>query len=585
MIGRREAPVSLARRRVGEFAHSHQGAFIMSLIILVLGFYLIYPVLLVLLQSFNVARDVLVGPRIWGLDNWRVAFLEPGLVRSLVNTFLVWGVTVAISFPVAVVIAWTLARTKIPFSHGLELLFWVSFMMPGISTTIGWIALLQEDWGTLNLLLMRLPFINEPPLNIFSFAGIVWAHVMGNGISFKVMLLTPAFRNMDATLEEAARIGGASTIRTMLRVTLPLMASPLILVFALQLLRIFQSFETEQLLGAPVGFFVYSTLIYDLIRSSNVPQYGQATVLASLTLIVIALIVPVQRWILHRRQYTTITGRFKPGLIDMGPWNYVALAMMLFLLALLTLAPVAILVVQSFMTEAGYFEISPPFTLDHWQDVLTDYAFLKALRTTVTLAFTAAFFSPLLFALLAYVLVRTRWPGRLTLDLIIWGSAAVPGILSGMGLLWLFLYTPGLAFLYGTIWALIIVVVIQGKTLGVNMSKAVFVQIGQDMEESARIAGAGWFRAFFSIWIPLLMPTLVLLGVMNFTYAASTTSSIILIASADTMTLSIMALELASPAIGLWEEASIVSIVIIVLTVGVALAARRFGLRFGVRHQ
>jgi len=171
------------------------------------------------------------------------------------------------------------------------------------------------------------------------------------------------------------------------------------------------------------------------------------------------------------------------------------------------------------------------------------------------------------------------------LDLIIWGSAAVPGILSGMGLLWLFLLTPGLAFLYATIWALILVVIIQGKTLGVNMSKAVFVQIGQDMEESARIAGAGWFRAFFTIWIPLLMPTLILLGVMNFTYAASTTSSIILIASADTMTLSIMALEMASPSIGLWEEASIVSIVIIVLTVDVALVARRFGLRFGVRHR
>ena len=128
-------------------------------------------------------------------------------------------------------------------------------------------------------------------------------------------------------------------------------------------------------------------------------------------------------------------------------------------------------------------------------------------------------------------------------------------------------------------------VIIKGTTVGVNLSKAVFVQIGHDMEESARVAGAGWFRAFFSIWIPLLMPTLVLLGVMNFTYAASATSSIILLASADTMTLSIMALELASPSIGLWEQASIVSIVIIVLTVGVALVARKFGLRFGVRHQ
>ena len=89
---------------------------------------------------------------------------------------------------------------------------------------------------------------------------------MANGISIKVMLLTPAFRNMDSAMEEAARVGGATNFRTMLRVTLPLMVSPMALVFALQLLRIFQSFETEFLLGQPFGFYVFSTKIFDLVR-------------------------------------------------------------------------------------------------------------------------------------------------------------------------------------------------------------------------------------------------------------------------------------------------------------------------------
>ena len=90
------------------------------------------------------------------------------------------------------------------------------------------------------------------------------------------MLLTPAFRNMDAALEEAARVSGASNIRTALRVTLPLMISPIMLVFALQLLRVFQSFEVEYLLGTPIDFYVYSTKIFALIRT-DVPQYGEAT--------------------------------------------------------------------------------------------------------------------------------------------------------------------------------------------------------------------------------------------------------------------------------------------------------------------
>lgn len=158
------------------------------------------------------------------------------------------------------------------------------------------------------------------------------------------------------------------------------------------------------------------------------------------------------------------------------------------------------------------------------------------------------------------------------------------GILAGLGLLWLFLGTPVLNVLFGSIWALIIVVILQGNTTGVNIMKGVFVQIGPDMEEAARVAGAGWIRTYFRIWLPLLMPTLMLLAVINFVIAAGATSNIILLASRDTMTLSLMALELASTAVNNREAASIVSIFIIGVAVSGATVLRVFGLRLGVRH-
>ena len=148
-------------------------------------------------------------------------------------------------------------------------------------------------------------------------------------------------------------------------------------------------------------------------------------------------------------------------------------------------------------------------------------------------------------------------------------------MLSGLGLLLMFLNTPGLSFLYGTMWALLIVVILQGNTTGTQMSKVVIVQMGQDMEDQARVSGAGWLRTYFRIWIPLLMPTLILLGTLNFVIAANTTSSIILLAARDTVTLSILALEYAS--VGYRESAGIISILIMVLTLGVALVARAFG--------
>ena len=557
------------------------GHFIMAAVLLSLGYFLIWPVILLLINSFNTAADWFVEPRSWGLRHWQNAFQRPGLLRSLGNSLLIWSVTVATSFPIGVVIAWILARTKIPFSHTLEFMFWISYMVPALPTTIAWITLLDPDIGWINVGLTKLGLFQQGPFNIFSVPGIVFANLMGHGISIKVMLLTPAFRNMDASLEEAARVGGASNLRTLFRVTLPLMISPMILVLALQLLRVFQSFETEYLLGVPFGFYVYSTKIFALIRDP-IPNYGEATVLASITLLMIALIIPLQRWILERRRYTTITGSFRPGLIDLGRWNTIAFGLITLLLVLLTVGPLMVLVLGSFMARIGYFVLG--FTLDHWKFVLSDPVFIKALRTTLLLGTTAAIVSPLLFSMIAYILVRTRLPGRGMLDLMVWCAGAIPGILAGLGLLWLFLGTPVLNVLFGTIWALIIVVILQGKTTGVNVMKGVFVQVGSDMEEAARVSGAGWIRTYFQIWLPLLMPSLMLLAVMNFVSAAGATGSIILLASRDTMTLSLMALELSSIAVSNREAASIISIFIIGFTVTGALIIRYFGLRLGVRH-
>lgn len=570
------APVSILGVR------PYQGHIIMAAVLLTLGFFMIWPVVLVLINSFNAADDWFVEPRRWGLDHWRAAYQRPGeLVAPLGNSLLIWGLTTVISLPIGVAIAWILARTRIPFSHTLEFMFWMAYMVPPLPTTIAWIGLMDPHLGLLNKALTALPFINQGPFNIFSVPGIVWANLMANGIAVKVILLTPAFRNMDAALEEAARVSGASTMLTAFRVTLPLMISPIMLVFALQLLRVFQQFEIEFLLGTPINFFVYSTKILSLIRT-DIPQYGEATALASITLLLIALIIPMQRWVLDRRRYTTITGNFKPGLIDLGRWNYVLFAAIVFLLLLLTIIPSLMLVLGSFMTRFGYFVLG--FTLDHWRLVLNDQLFLDAASTTLILGLFAAVGSPLLFSLLAYILVRTRMPGRWALDSMVWGTGAIPGILSSLGLLWLFVGTPGLTFLYGTIWALFLVVLIQGKTTGVNIMKTVFVQIGPDMEEAARVAGAGWIRTYFRIWLPLLMPTLALLAVFNFTSAAGTTAPIILLASRETMTLSLLALEFASPGINNREAASIISIFIIGITIVGALAVRALGLRFAVRH-
>lgn len=557
----------------------------MTVLILFFGFYIIYPVVLIFIQSFNIA-GIIEGTYEFSLNNWRHAFSEPDVFESLQNTIVVFAAYTTISFPLAVVISWILARTPIRFSRGLEFMFWVSFMLPALTTTIGWTLLLDPYFGFINVWLKELPFIEGAVFNIYSVEGIVFAHLMGNALSQKVMLLTPAFRNMNVTLEEAGRVSGAGKIRTMMRITLPVMVPPMVVVFMLNLVRMFNTFEIEQILGTPIKFFVYSTQLFDYVREMEPPEYGQATALASITLVIIMAIIPLQRWLLSRRQYTTVTGNFKPGLVHLGALQPAAFGLVCTIVAFLTIVPVLTLLGGSFMTRAGFFQAIPPYTLVHWQTVLSDPIFFRSFKTTFLLSMTTAIISPVLFSMVAYVLVRRNWTGKVLLDYIIWGSAGIPGILSGLGLLWVITGTPGLSWLYGTIWILIIVVILQGKLTSIQMFKSVFLQMGEDLEEAARTAGAGWFYTYWRIWLPLIAPTLVLMGILNFVIAAGSTSSVILLASRETVTLSLLALEYMTTSTGSAREvAGIISLFIVAMTAGLALIARWFGFQAGVRDR
>ena len=132
----------------------------------------------------------------------------------------------------------------------------------------------------------------------------------------------------------------------------------------------------------------------------------------------------------------------------------------------------------------GFFNATPVFTFEHWGDVFSRPEFQQALRTTLILAITAGLLSPMVFSLFAYIIVRTRMRGRFLLDSIIWSAAVMPGTLVGLGLLLMFVKTPVLNKLFGTIWVLLIVVVISGITVGTNVFKGVLLQVGASLEEA-----------------------------------------------------------------------------------------------------
>jgi iron(III) transport system permease protein len=556
------------------------GVVLMAVLIGAMGFYVIYPLVLILINSFNVAT--IAEPPAYGFKNWVEAFSEPGILRSLWNSVRVGVMLQLVALPLGIFVSWLLARTNILFASGFELFFWISFMMPTIATTFGWMLLLDPNTGLVNTAIHQLPLVGNLTFDIYSFWGIIWAHLVSTGISTKVMLMTPAFRRMDSSLEEASRMSGASTWKTMLRITVPMMTPIIIVVLLLSVIRIFSSFEIELLLGVPWGFYVYSTKIVDLARQEP-PLVGHAAALGSIILVFLAAFIPLQRKLINRRKFTTVTGQYKPKIIDLGTWRYPATIFVALIVFVLDFVPILSVLGGSFMTRFGFFHLPKTWTLEYWKMALVDPRLTMALQNTLIVAVSAALAGAFVFSLIAYVIVRTKLPGRSILDTICWLPSAIPGVLTGLGLLWLFLGTPVFRPFYGTIFLIVIAYILGGVTLSTQIFKANFVQLGSELEEASRMSGAGFWRTYSGIVLPLMAQTMVMICVIKFMFASQHASAIILLATSETRTLILLALDQVFA--GHREVASITVVFIMALTLGVALIARSFGLKVGLRAE
>jgi ABC-type Fe3+ transport system, permease component len=468
-------------------------------LLVVVGFLVLTPLFLMILNSFQTARPG--QPIVWGMEGWVKAFNTPGILKAIGNTFTLAITRQTIALFVGSFFAWLIARSDIPMKGMLEFFFWLSFFLPALPETMGWILLLDPKYGLLNQGLMSLGVISNPLFNIYSFWGIVWAH-MGGTISIKVMLLAPAFRNLDSALEEASKISGANGWRTFFRIVIPVMMPAILVTTILGIIRSLEAFEVELLLGTPIGLQVYSTKIHELVTWEP-PQFAPAMALSSVFLGVLLLMVAMQRRYIAQRNYETVTGRgFSIRPTHLGRWRYPAFALVLTFALIVTIVPTFLLLIGTFMRLFGFFSIADPWTLDNWRATLNDPVLLRSLWNTLAIGLGAGVIGVLFYALIAYMIVKTRHAGRSLLDFLSWLPWSIPGILLGVALLWTFLQTRIFLPIYGTIYLLMIAMVIKSMPFGTQMIKSVLIQLGSDLEEASKVCGAPGFTPFAGSFFP-----------------------------------------------------------------------------------
>jgi iron(III) transport system permease protein len=533
----------------------------------------LYPVVVLIANSFQVGQFGL--PTHFGFDNWTTALRSAKVADALKNTVTLSITRQAIALVVGVLVAWLLARTDLPGTNWLEFGFWVAVFLPTLTVTLGWIMVFDDFNGLANQLWLAI-FGTKGPFNIFSWWGIVWVHLVTGTIPLKVMLLTPAFRNLDASLEEASRAAGASLVQTFRRVVLPTIAPTVFVVVLLGTIRSFEAFEIELVLGFEANIDVYSTLIYRQATSSP-PQYGIATVLSILILGILLPLIVWQQWYGARHSVATVTGKFRNQRQRLRAWRWPVFALVATLVLIMTVLPVVLVLLGTFMSVFGMFSVRDPWTLKNWQTVLSDVNFIGALRNSLVIAGGTAILAMTSFGLIAYLIVRTRFFARSALDLLVWLPSTLPGIVMGLGYLYLFLGTPFLRPVYGTTFILVLVAALGSITLTTQVLKTNLRQLGAELEEASATSGGNWWHTMRHVVVPLMAPSLAVVGVLAFSAAARATSSVALLATHNNQPLSILQLNLLTD--NNFEAASVIGVFILVLTIGVAAVARLLGLR------
>lgn len=547
---------------------------IMTLVLLAVGFLVVYPLFMLLFGSFKGGPPGDAAP--FTLRGYVDAYTSAETYRTLWTTFWLGAVRVALAMSLAIFLAWVVTRTDTPWRKGLEVLIWVQFFMPYQALVIAWTILASPQSGLINQAIMKVFHMGNAPLDIYSYGGIIWVSVLF-WVSILFILITPAFRGMDAALEESSRMAGANGRTTLIRITIPLLAPALLGTTMLGFIRLMESFEAEYFLGYGKGIYVYTTRIWRLVGLVGA-DYPQAMALTTVFLGLLFGLILLQWKLLGKRQYITVTGKgFATRPTRLGKWRYVTLAVVLLYFVIGALLPLVTLGLGSFMRVLGFI-LEDPFTTQHWRGVLGDPRFLPSLGSTLVLALGAATAGMAVYSLISYIVVKTKFWGGKALDFVSWLPWGVPGLVLALGFLWAYAGGIPLPFtLYGTLWLMMLAFVVRGLPLGVRIMNGAMVQQGKELEESSRVLGASWFYTFRRVVAPLLSPAFVSAWIVLFLLAMRDLVTVIFLYSARSRVLSVLMFEYWGG--GEYERAVAIGLVLGVLLITFALIARFLGSR------
>ena len=538
--------LSTAKRQIELLVRDPLLAILVGIVFLSLAIFVVYPLGAVLVKSFQDEQGTL------SLENYGRFARFGYLWDALRNSVLVGVVTGMIGVCLGYAAAFTLARTNIPFKRLFHLLLILPIISPPFTSALSVLMLL----GANGLITRKVLGLSD--YNIYGFKGVMLSQVF-TFAPVAYLTLKGVLDSLNPTLEDAAMNVGASRWQTFQKVTLPLSLPGIASAFLVVFIESLADFGNPLVLAGS-RFPMLSTQAYlEITGSFNLPL-GAA--LAVVLMLPSVSAFAIQRYYLQKRQYTTVTGKPTSSSSKLVSKNArFVLTSFVLVFAMFILLFYGTIFTGAFTKVWGYnYEL----TFRHFL-----YAFsvgMDTIKDTLIVAVTSTPLSGFMGMLIAFLVVRFRFPGKGSMEFTSILNFAVPGTVVGIGYILAFNRPPLL--LIGTLTILVLNFVFRYVPVGIQSGIAVLRQIDPSIEEAAQNLGADGLTTFRKVTLPLIAPAFFSGLVFAFVRAMTAISAAVFLVSAQWNLLTVQILnQVGSGRLGVAAAFSVILIFIVLVAI------------------
>ena len=462
----------------------------------------LYPIAFLIQASLSVGDPQARPPEAYGFGN----FADLGRYAHIFgNTLLVAGVATVFAVLFGFLMGWILSRTNVPGRATFEQLMALPYYVTPLMGALAWALIGAPQSGFVNQIWRALGGEGHL-IDINTPWGIAWVMALFEG-AVAFAMIGVVMKSMDPAMEEASQVLGAGRLRTMLRITLPLVLPGVLGAAVYVFAEMLGSFSAALVLGLPNRFYVVTTAMYQLV-SQYPPRFPTAAAMGVSLFAVMFAMVWLYRRIVSAGSYVTITGKaFRPRVMDVGRLRWLLLVICLVYLGVAVILPVLTIAYASFQRLTSVFPRADNFTLANYTTALSLDAVRSALGNSLLLGLATASIGVVLMGFLSWLIYRSRLPGAGVIEYVLMLPQSVPRLVFAFGMLWAWLIFP--IPIYGTLWLLLIAYLTVFLPLGLRTISGVILQIDRSLEESAQMCGATWGHRLRTVTMPLLKPGLV----------------------------------------------------------------------------